>query len=396
MADEVPANAAAQKHAQVPRTEPDSPAQATEIRLVLPPGVPALGFAIASMASCFGFGLVEAFLGMAPYSLGMNPHLQAVFMWGLGLMAVYALWQDRSHHHNNLPVALGAVAVAVLVATLYIRYFVQVEALAYVLLVVAAFLNLTIFLVLLNRTVQRQCREIRVLNQGLEARVESQVREIDRLARLKQFLAPQIAELVVSDGEDKRLETHRRYIACVFCDIRDFTALSEEIEPEEVIAILQGYHDSIGALVAEHRGTIGYRAGDGLMAFFNDPAPCAEPVLDAVRLALDIRAAFAALRTPWTKRGHVVGLGIGIASGYATLGLIGFQGRADYTAIGGAVNVASRLCDKATDGQILITQRAYLDVEMRVQARSLGILELKGVKHATEVYDVVGLSQAAA
>jgi class 3 adenylate cyclase len=248
----------------------------------------------------------------------------------------------------------------------------------------------------LNRTVQQQSREIHLLNQGLEAKVESQVHEIDRLARLKQFLAPQVADLVVSDEKGKLLDTHRRYIACLFCDIRNFTAVSEDIEPEEVITILQGYHDKIGSLVAEHRGTIGYRAGDGLMVFFNDPVPCEEPVLDAVRLALDIRAAFDELREPWSKRGHVFGLGLGIASGYATLGLVGFKGRADYTAIGGAVNIASRLCDKATDGQILITQRAYLDVETRIQAKSLGPFDLKGVKLATQVYNIDGLKKSAA
>jgi class 3 adenylate cyclase len=395
MIDEGPAYVAAQKPALAPYMALGSPAQATEIRLIFPPGVPALGFAIASMASCFGFGLAEAFLGMPPSSLGMNPHFQAILMWGLGLAAVYTLWQDRRRHHSNLPVALGAVAVAILVGTLYIRYFIQVEALAYVLLVVAAFINFTTFLVLLNRRVQQQSYEIQILNRGLESRVETQLHEIDRLARLKQFLPPQIAELVVSDERDRLLETHRRYIACLFCDLRDFTALSEDIEPEEVIAILQAYHDKIGGLVAEHGGTIGYRAGDGLMAFFNDPAPCAEPVLDAVRLAIDIRAAFAALRAPWTKRGQVVGLGLGIASGYATLGLVGFQGRADYTAIGGVVNVASRLCDKATDGQILITKRAYLDVEARVRVVPLDVVELRGIRHATMVYNIVDLAEAA-
>jgi class 3 adenylate cyclase len=395
MAVEIPASAAIPKHAPV-RAKPFSPAQTTEVNAVLPFGMPALAFAIASMAACFGVILVELYLGMKPYSLGLNPHVQAVVMWALGLMAVRALWQDRKRHHSNIPVALGSIAVATLIATLYIRYFIEIEILSYVLLVLAAFSNLTIFLVVLNRTVTQQSREIKLLNQGLEAKVENQVHEIGRLARLKQFLAPQVADLVVSDEREKLLDTHRRYIACLFCDIRGFTAVSEDIEPEEVITILQSFHNMVGSLVGEHSGTIGYRAGDGLMVFFNDPVPCQEPVLDAVRLALDIRAAFEALRDPWSKRGHVFGLGLGIASGYATLGLVGFKGRADYTAIGGAVNIASRLCDKATDGQILITQRAYLDVETHVQAKSLGALELKGVKHAPEVYNIDGLNKSAA
>ena len=132
------------------------------------------------------------------------------------------------------------------------------------------------------------------------------------------------------------------------------------------------------------------------MVFFNDPVPCEEPVLDAVRLALAVRAAFEELRAPWSKRGLAIGLGLGIASGYATLGLVGFQGRTDYTAIGGAVNIASRLCDKAADGQILITQRAYLDVETRVHAKSLGTVDLKGVKHATEMYNILELREPVA
>jgi class 3 adenylate cyclase len=395
MTVEIPASIAVQERAPV-REKLFSSAPATKLSAVLPFGMPALALATASMAACFGVILVELYLGLQPYSLGLNPHIQAIVMWGLGLMAVYALWQDRKRHHSSIPVALGAIAIVTLIGTLYIRYFIEIEIFSYVLLVLAAFLNLTIFLVVLNRTVRQQSREIEILNEGLEAKVENQVHEIGRLARLKQFLAPQVADLVVSDEMDKLLDTHRRYIACLFCDIRGFTAVSEDIEPEEVIAILQSYHNIVGSLVGEHSGTIGYRAGDGLMAFFNDPVPCEEPVLDAVRLALDIRAAFEELRAPWSKRGHAIGLGLGIASGYATLGLVGFKGRADYTAIGGAVNIASRLCDKATDGQILITQRAYLDVEIHVQAKSLGALELKGVKHAPEVYNIDGLITSAA
>lgn len=395
MVDEDLTRAAKLEHAPAARAEVLIPTQATELKVVLPFGTAALAFAIVSMAACAGSSLVGFFLGIEGYTL-ISPHVQAVMMWGFGLLAVYALWRDRKRHHNNLPVALGGMAVVMLLGSLYVRYFVEVEIISYSFLTIAALLNLIIFMSALNRTVRQQAREIEVLNQGLEAKVESQVHEIDRLARLKQFLAPQVADLVVAEGKDKLLDTHRRYIACLFCDIRDFTAVSEDIEPEEVIAILQAYHDRVGSLVTEHRGTIGYRAGDGIMIFFNDPVPCEEPVADAVRLALAIRVAFDELREPWSKLGQAIGLGLGIASGYATLGLVGLQGRTDYTAIGGAVNIASRLCDKAADGQILITQRAYLDVEPRVQAKPLGAVELKGVKHATEVYDILGMNESAA
>ena len=368
-------------------------ARTTEVKLVLPFGVLTLASAVTSMAICFG----EALLTVLGIELPIiKPHVQAVFMWGLALVALYGLWQDRRHHHSNIPLAIGAVGTAVLIATLYIRYFVEIEVFAYVLLVIAAFTNQTIFLGILNRTVQSQAHEIEALNKGLEAKIESQVQEIDRLGRLKQFLSPQVADLVITKGQEKLLDTHRRYVACLFCDIRDFTTVSEDIEPEEVIAVLQAYHEEVGRIVTQHHGTIGFRAGDGVMAFFNDPIPCAEPVLDAVRVALGIRAAFANLRAPWSRRGHAIGLGIGIASGYATLGLVGVLGRSDYTAIGGAVNIASRLCDKATDEQVLMTQRAYLDVERRIQAEPLGLFELKGVKSAVEVYSVVGCDEPTA
>jgi class 3 adenylate cyclase len=257
--------------------------------------------------------------------------------------------------------------------------------------VFAAVLNQNVFLSFLNRRVRDQAGEIDALNRDLERKVEHQDHEIGRLARLKQFLPPQVAELVVSEGSGKLLDTHRRYVACLFCDIRNFTSVSEDVEPEEVIAILQAYHERIGCLVTEHRGTIGWRAGDGIMVFFNDPIPCEQPVLDAVKLALEIRVAFDDIRAPWLKLGHPIGLGIGIASGYATLGLVGFQGRTDYTAIGGAVNVAARLCDQAADGQVLLSQRAYTDVETAVRVERRGALKLKGVRHEVEAYGVLGL-----
>ena len=370
------------------------PTDAAEFKIVLPFGILAFAFAIASLATCYTSILADYLLGVDP--LDTNPHVQAVLMWGFALLAAYALWRDRRRHHNNLPFALAAVAAAILVTTLYVRYAIEFEIIAYVLLVIAAVLNQNVFLSRLNSTVRQQASEIEILNRNLERKVEHQDHEIGRLARLKQFLAPQVADLVVSEGKDNLLDTHRRYIACLFCDIRDFTAVSEDIEPEEVIAILQAYHETVGSLVIDHQGTIGYRAGDGVMVFFNDPIPCEQPVLDAVRLALAIRAAFNRIRAPWRKLGHPIGLGLGIASGYATLGLVGFQGRTDYTAIGGAVNIAARLCDKAVDGQILLSQRAYVDVEPMVDAELLGAFELKGVRNEVETYSVIGFKEEAA
>lgn len=362
--------------------------RATELRIVLPFGFLAMVASFVSLAVCYGSNLAGAVLDIP---LPINAHLQAVVMWGFALLAVYALWRDRRAHASPLPIALGAAGAAVLIATLYLDYDARVEAVAYVLIVIAALLNHNAFLVTLNRTVRRQRKEIESLNLELAQRVESQDHEIDRLGRLRQFLAPQVAELVVAEQDTHLLDTHRRYIACLFCDLRNFTAAADGAEPEEVIEILQGFHDRVGELVLEHKGTIGFRAGDGLMAFFNDPIPTDEPVLDAVRLGLDIRRAFETLRTSWPTLRAPVGLGVGIGSGYATLGLIGFRGRADYTAIGRVVNVAARLCDRAADGEILLGQRAFRDVEAQVDAEPLGAVKLKGVTSPVEIYRVGAL-----
>ena len=364
---------------------------ATEFRVVLPFGFLAMVASLVSLSVCYGSNLASAVVGVA---LPINPHLQAVMMWGSALLAVYALWRDRRVHANSLPTALGVVGAAVLIATLYLNYDARVEAVAYVLIVIAALVNQNVFLGTLNRTVRRQAREIEGLNRHLAETVESQDHEIHRLGRLKPFLAPQVAELVVADKDAHLLDTHRRYIACLFCDLRNFTAAADSAEPEDVIEVLQGFHDRVGQLVLEHQGTIGFRAGDGLMAFFNDPIPCEEPVLEAVRLGLDIRDAFEALRAAWPGLGGPVGLGIGIAGGYATLGLIGFQGRADYTAVGRVVNVAARLCDRARDGDILLAQRAFQDVAAEVDAEPLGAVELKGVASPVETYRLRSLHRA--
>ena len=364
--------------------------QAEEFTFALPLGLGAVLAALASLATCYAGILTSYVLGTT--WLVINPHVQAILMWGLALVTVLFLWRDQKRHDSVLPLAIGGLAALTLIITLYFGYDERIEALAYVLLAIAALLNQILLLDTLNRTVRSQASQIDALNQSLTHQVKRQESEIGRLARLKQFLAPQVAELVVAEGNDTLLDTHRRYIACLFCDIRNFTAMSEAVEPEDVITILQDFHDRVGGLVADHGGTIGYRSGDGMMVFFNDPIPSDQPVLEAVRLALDIRAAFEEIRAPWAKLGHPIGLGIGIASGYATLGLVGLQGRSDYTAIGGVVNTASRLCDLAEDTQILISHRAQMDVEAAVQTDPLGSVTLKGIASPVDVHRVQGLA----
>jgi class 3 adenylate cyclase len=232
--------------------------------------------------------------------------------------------------------------------------------------------------------------ELDALNRSLESRVAQQVAEIERIGRLRRFLAPQIADVVASsDGQDSLLQSHRREISVLFCDIRGFTAFTESNEPEEVMSVLAEYHRTMGGLIDQYEGTIERFAGDGIITLFNDPVPVADHAERAVRLAASMRGAVAALTAGWTKRGLDLGIGIGIALGYATLGTIGFERRVEYTAIGSVINLASRLCDEAKPGQIIISRRVFSEVEAIVEAVDLGALELKGFSRPVPAYEIV-------
>jgi class 3 adenylate cyclase/CheY-like chemotaxis protein len=243
----------------------------------------------------------------------------------------------------------------------------------------------------LHDTVERQRGELHSANMDLEERVARQVSELQRIGRLKRFLAPQLADLIASQPDDRALESHRREIVVVFCDLRGFTAFAETAEPEEVMGVLKQYHEALGPLVHRHEGTLTRFTGDGLMVLFNDPVPCADPAARAARLAVEMRSAASLLAAEWRKRGHQIGFGVGIAQGYATLGQIGFEGRMDYTAIGTAVNLAARLCDAAQDGQILVNQRAVPAIEATIELEAIGELTLKGLSRAVLVHQIVGL-----
>ena len=237
-------------------------------------------------------------------------------------------------------------------------------------------------------TIQAQAAELAELNRTLESRVSSQVDELEHLGRLRRFLSPQLADLVVSGGDEALLTSHRREITVVFCDLRGFTAFSETAEPEEVMAVLGEFHTELGQLIFEFGGTLERFAGDALMMFFNDPFPCPDPPLQAVRMALAMQERVAELRVGWSKRGHDLALGIGVAVGYATLGRIGFEGRFDYGAVGSVVNLAARLCGEALGGQILLADRAFAAVEGTVAAEPLGPLTLKGFHRPVQAYVV--------
>jgi adenylate cyclase len=230
--------------------------------------------------------------------------------------------------------------------------------------------------------------QVAELNRGLEARVAEQVEELGRVGRLKRFLAPQLAELIVSQGNEKILESHRREIVVVFCDLRGYTAFTETAEPEEVLDFLREYHGALGPLVSQFEGTLDQFSGDGIMVFFNDPVPIPDPAERAVHMAVAMREAAEVLIAKWRRRGRELGFGAGIAQGYATLGQIGFAERSGYTAIGTVCNLAARLCAVAKDGQILLAQRLAVAVEEIAVLEEIGPLSLKGLTQPVVAYNV--------
>ncbi len=258
---------------------------------------------------------------------------------------------------------------------------------------VIAFENVRQFLELEARTseVRAQGEALQRWNKELETRVTSQVEELERLGRLRRFLPPQVADAIVSSGDESLLGSHRALIAILFCDLRDFTAFCESAEPEEAIEVLQTYHEAMGKLIHEHNAGVDHRAGDGIMVIFNDPLPCEDPARDALLLALAMRDRMAALCGDWRRLGHRLGFGVGLSLGYATVGMVGFEGRYEYTASGTAVNLAARLCDHARDGEILLSPRAYAAVEDLVHAEAAGELTLKGFHAPIEVFRAADL-----
>jgi class 3 adenylate cyclase len=243
-------------------------------------------------------------------------------------------------------------------------------------------------------TIESQRAELAEWNRTLEQRVHDQVEEIERIGRLKRFLSPQVVDLVTSSGDDSFLRSHRREITVVFCDLRGFTAFAETVEPEDVMAVLAEYHDALGDLVRRFEGTLERFAGDGLMVFFNDPIPCPDAPVRAVRMAVAMRNRVAELAERWRGRGHRLDFGVGIAQGYATLGVIGFEDRRDYAAIGTVTNMAGRLCGEAAPGQVLVSQRVHAAAEEILVSEPVGELTLRGFSRPVEAFNVIGLNAA--
>jgi class 3 adenylate cyclase/CheY-like chemotaxis protein len=236
---------------------------------------------------------------------------------------------------------------------------------------------------------QRQASELADLNATLERRVAEKVAEVERLSRLKRFFSPKLAELIVNGGADDPLRSHRREIVVVYLDLRGFTAFSETSEPEEVMRALGAYHAAMGRIVMEHGATLERFTGDAIMLFFGDPVPVDNAAQKATRLALEMREASIALSEQWRRRGVTLGLAIGIAQGFATVGAIGFEGRIDYGAIGTVTNLACRLCEQAMAAEILLSQRVRSELDASIEIEDLGERQLHGFSHPTRIFRCV-------
>ena len=237
--------------------------------------------------------------------------------------------------------------------------------------------------------IQAQTGELAEWNASLEARVQAQVDMLQRFERVRRFVSPELAEVILSSGGEDLLQSHRREITVVFCDLRGFTAFAETAEPEEVIGVLRAFHQAMGEVIYRHEGTLERFAGDGLMVFFNDPLPCPDPAQRAVCMAVEMRERATDLCREWVRRGYDLAFGVGVAQGFATLGQVGFEGRWDYAAIGTVTNLASRLCDEAAPGQILVSQRIGAEVERLVEVDPVGPLSLKGFSRPIPAFNVV-------
>jgi len=243
-------------------------------------------------------------------------------------------------------------------------------------------------------TIERQTEELTAWNRELEQRVDAQVQQLERLGRLRRFLAPQLADLVISSGDQSFLDSHRREIVVVFCDLRRFTAFAETSEPEEVMNALGQYHAALGDLIFRYEGTLERFAGDGLMVFFNDPLPCDDAPVRAIEMAVAMRARVQDLAAGWARHGHDLSFAAGIAQGYATLGRIGFEGRFDYAAIGSVTNLAARLCAEAKPWQILVTQRMNAEADDVAVSEPVGELSLRGFSRPVPAFNIRGLDSA--
>ena len=244
-----------------------------------------------------------------------------------------------------------------------------------------------------NKKLEEARKALEELNQSLEDKVQSQVRELERINRIKHFLAPQVSEAILKSDIVNPFQTHRKEVTIVFIDLRGFTDFSDSHEPEEVMNVLREYHEEIGVLIDKYEGTLEHFAGDGIMVFFNDPLPQNNHLELAVGMSVDIQQRVAALRPEWHKKEYNLDVGIGLSTGFATLGIIGFKGRLDYGAIGNVTNLAARLSGEAKGGQIVIDKKTYSKIDQLIEVQPLGDLALKGFSRPISAFNILSLNQ---
>lgn len=344
------------------------------------------------------FACVSAVLASVVFSTAGPLHQEtAVFVPSIAAAAF--LFTSRPVAIVTATVAFGGYAVVVLTGTGYSDPATRILVVLSFMVPTAALMDWTVRnlerLSAQERAAARQvadlAEQLKDVNRDLEERVSEQVSEIETLGRLRRFLSPQIADAVVAAGNDELLKPHRRRVSVLFCDLRGFTLFVGTAEPEEVVEALDEYFNAVGTVLRKHNATIGVFAGDGIMAYLNDPVPCDDPAGTAVTMALELRRALSPQTETWSARGHDLGFGIGVAFGYATLATIGFEGRYDYTPLGSVVNLASRLCAEAATGEVLIDARTAETVRQRfdVEARQVN---LKGFPEPVRAFRLSGES----
>jgi class 3 adenylate cyclase/TRAP-type C4-dicarboxylate transport system permease small subunit len=378
-------------------------------RTRLPFGMLATTATLLSLVSCYATR-IELWIPSLhePIQNWVNIHVQAAVIVATAAAAVVGLMLDRKHHRSATPSAVGCAGFVLIAWSMYAPFGRIDDIVGFILLVSAVFLNQTKALRALtlnlqsqnteidrqHRLLEQQSKQLADWNRTLSQRVEDQLSRIERLGRLKRFFSPQLAELILEGNTQDPLKIHRREIAVVFLDLRGFTAFADRAEPEEVIDVLQEYHTAMGELIGQFEGTLERFTGDGIMVFFGDPITVSNPLERAVRLSLAMRERVGTLTPRWSRRGYDLGLGIGVALGYATIGAIGFEGRWDYAAIGRVTNLAARLCVEAQSGQILINQPSLDGMENLLEIESIGDLTLKGFQRPVPVLNILGLKSA--
>lgn len=375
----------------------------------LPFGVLATTATILSLVSCYATR-IEIWVPSLhePIRNWVNVHVQAAIIVGTAAAAVVGLMLDRNDHRSTTPFAVGCAGFILIAWSMYAPFGRIDDIVGFVLLISAVFLNQTKALRALtvnlrsqkteierqHTLLEQQSQQLADWNRTLTQRVEDQLSRIERLGRLKRFFSPQLADVILEGNTQDPLKIHRREIAVVFLDLRGFTAFADRAEPEEVIDVLQEYHTAMGELIVKWEGTLERFTGDGIMVFFGDPIIVANPLERAIRLALAMRDRVDTLTPRWRRRGYDLGLGIGVALGYATIGAIGFEGRWDYAAIGRVTNLAARLCAEAQSGQILINQASLDSMDNLLEIELVGDLRLKGFQREVPVLNILGVKSA--